>query len=165
MKDLRRDYASRALTDDAAAADPMVQFKGWFADALAANLIDANAMSVATASPSGEPSVRTVLLKDVDERGFMFFTHYTSPKGRDLTENPRASLLFFWPALQPAGVRRVPVGEIVYASPRNLLRLSVALLEVFETREQRVGVMSASGEFQDAARRAQAHGRMLLRAQ
>ncbi|HXG90668.1 MAG TPA: pyridoxamine 5'-phosphate oxidase [Vicinamibacterales bacterium] len=100
MKDLRREYASRSLEDAAAAGEPMTQFKAWFADALDANLVDANAMSVATASASGEPSVRTVLLKEVDDRGFIFFTHYTSPKGRDLTENPRASLLFFWAELE-----------------------------------------------------------------
>ena len=80
--------------------DPIVQFRAWFDEALAAQIIDPNAMSLATASAAGEPSVRTVLLKDVDEHGFVFFTHYTSPKGRALAENPRASLLFFWAALE-----------------------------------------------------------------
>ena len=80
--------------------NPIAQFRAWFADALAAQIIDANAMSLATVSATGEPSVRTVLLKDLDDEGFVFFTHYTSPKGQDLAHNPRASLLFFWAALE-----------------------------------------------------------------
>jgi pyridoxamine 5'-phosphate oxidase len=100
VKDLRRDYASRVLADDTLDPDPIAQFRVWFDEALAANLLDANAMSLATVSAAGEPSVRTVLLKGVDERGFTFFTHYASAKGRDLAANPRASLLFFWAALE-----------------------------------------------------------------
>ena len=73
-------------------------------------------MSLATASASGEPSVRTVLLKDIDERGFVFFTHYSSPKGRDLAENPRASLLFYWPELE----RQVRITGAVTRVPRDV---------------------------------------------
>lgn len=100
MKDLRREYASRSLDEASTDPDPIMQFRVWFSEALNSNIVDANAMSLATASASGEPSVRTVLLKDVDETGFLFFTHYTSPKGHDLAENPRASLLFFWAELE-----------------------------------------------------------------
>jgi len=100
MKDLRREYASQTLDLDGTDPNPIVQFRAWFADAVAAEIIDANAMSLATASAAGEPSVRTVLLKDIDEEGFVFFTHYNSPKGRDLSQNPRASLLFFWAELE-----------------------------------------------------------------
>ncbi len=100
MKDLRREYASRSLDDGATDADPIAQFRIWFAEAEAAQVADANAMTLATASASGEPSARIVLLKDMDERGFVFFTHYTSPKGGDLAQNPRASLLFYWPELE-----------------------------------------------------------------
>ena len=100
MEDLRREYARRTLDESATDPDPFVQFKRWFDEALAAPIVDANAMSLATSSADGEPSVRTVLLKGIDDRGFIFFTHYTSPKGRDLDENPRASLLFFWPELE-----------------------------------------------------------------
>jgi pyridoxamine 5'-phosphate oxidase len=100
LKDLRREYASRVLDDTAVDSDPLAQFRAWFAEALNSQVMDANAMSLATASSSGEPSVRTVLLKDVDQRGFVFFTHYTSPKGRDLAENPRAGLLFYWAELE-----------------------------------------------------------------
>lgn len=100
MKDLRREYASHRLDEQLAADDALVQFRLWFSEAVRANLIDVNAMSLATATAAGEPSVRTVLLKDVDDRGFAFFTHYDSRKGRDLLENPRASLLFFWAELE-----------------------------------------------------------------
>ena len=100
IADLRRDYASRALTEDTADADPLKQFTLWFEEALETQLLDANAMTLATATPTGEPSARTVLLKGFDERGFVFFTNYESAKGRDLTANPRACLLFFWAELE-----------------------------------------------------------------
>ena len=100
MKDLRRDYASRTFDERSADPNPIAQFRIWFDEALKADILDPNAMSLATASPSGEPSVRTVLLKDLDEDGFVFFTHYDSRKGDDLSRNPRASLLFFWPAFE-----------------------------------------------------------------
>lgn len=100
IRDLRRDYASRALTEDDAAADPLEQFQRWFDEALQANVLDANAMSLATVSASGEPSLRTVLLKDLDATGFTFFTNYDSAKGRDLAAHPRAALLFFWAELE-----------------------------------------------------------------
>jgi pyridoxamine 5'-phosphate oxidase len=98
------------------AADPLEQFQAWFQDAVNAQAVDVNAMSLATASASGEPSVRTVLLKDIDERGFVFFTHYSSPKGRDLAENPRASLLFYWPELE----RQVRITGAVTRVPREV---------------------------------------------
>ena len=100
MKDVRREYASQSLDERTAARNPIDQFRAWFDEVLAGDLLDPTAMSLATASPSGEPSVRTVLLKEVDDRGFVFFTHYDSRKGHDLAQNPRASLLFFWPSVE-----------------------------------------------------------------
>ena len=100
ISDLRREYASRSLNERDAHADPIEQFRIWFEEALQAQALDANAMSLATASATGEPSVRTVLLKAIDPRGMIFYTHYDSAKGRDLAENPRAALLFFWPELE-----------------------------------------------------------------
>lgn len=79
--------------------DPLTQFRRWFDEAQAADRHEANAMAVATATPDGAPSVRMVLLKGVDERGFVFFTGYGSRKGRELGSNPRAALLFHWPSL------------------------------------------------------------------
>ena len=100
LTDLRREYASRALGEQEAHADPIRQFTIWFDEALKSQVIDANAMTLATASAEGEPSARTVLLKGVDEHGFVFYTNYDSAKGRDLAANPRASLLFFWAELE-----------------------------------------------------------------
>jgi pyridoxamine 5'-phosphate oxidase len=100
LSELRREYASRALTEADAHVDPVQQFTTWFEEALKSQLIDVNAMTLATASRSGEPSARIVLLKGADENGFVFYTNYESAKGRDLTENPRACLLFFWAELE-----------------------------------------------------------------
>jgi pyridoxamine 5'-phosphate oxidase len=100
MKDVRRDYAIQSLDESATDPDPIRQFRTWFDEVLGADLLDPTAMSLATATAAGEPSVRTVLLKDVDQRGFVFFTHYDSQKGRELDQNPRASLLFFWPTFE-----------------------------------------------------------------
>jgi pyridoxamine 5'-phosphate oxidase len=79
--------------------DPLALFRSWLDEARAAMGYDADAMAVATASSDGEPSVRMVLLKGVDERGLVFFTNYSSRKGHELEENPRAALLFHWSPL------------------------------------------------------------------
>jgi pyridoxamine 5'-phosphate oxidase len=100
LADIRRDYASRALDENDADPDPIRQFTTWFDEALKSQLLDVNAMTLATSSARGEPSARTVLLKGADEHGFVFYTNYDSTKGRDLAENPRASLLFFWRELE-----------------------------------------------------------------
>jgi pyridoxamine 5'-phosphate oxidase len=100
IADLRRDYASRALTEAEAQDDPIQQFSLWFGEALKAELLDTNAMTLATAAPDGTPSARIVLLKGFDEAGFVFFTNYESAKARELEGNPRACLLMFWAALE-----------------------------------------------------------------
>lgn len=100
LADLRREYASRALTETDTHPDPLQQFTRWFEEALQSQLLDVNAMTLATATRSGEPSARIVLLKGADENGFVFYTNYDSRKGRDLAENPRASLLLFWAELE-----------------------------------------------------------------
>ena len=79
--------------------DPLILFQSWLDEARAAAGYDAEAMAVATSTPDGAPSARMVLLKGVDERGVVFFTNYGSRKGEELTENPRAALLFHWPAI------------------------------------------------------------------
>ena len=95
IAELRREYASRALTEAAALDDPIQQFAVWFGEALKSELLDTNAMTLATASPDGEPAARIVLLKGFDETGFVFFTNYESAKAADLERNPRACLLFW----------------------------------------------------------------------
>jgi pyridoxamine 5'-phosphate oxidase len=100
IRDLRREYASRALDESGVHADPLKQFRIWFQEALDAELLDANAMTLATVTAQRAPAARIVLLKDLDERGFVFFTHYESPKGDQLTVNPTACLLFYWAELE-----------------------------------------------------------------
>jgi len=84
------------LTRDALADDPIDQFHRWLADAEATGMVDPNAMTVATAGVDGQPSARTILLRGADPEGFRFYTNRESLKGRQLAENPRAQLLFFW---------------------------------------------------------------------
>ena len=100
LADLRREYASRALTEADALDDPIQQFALWFGEALKSELLDTNAMTLATASQHGAPSARIVLLKGFDDAGFVFFTNYESAKARDLEGNPQACLLLFWAALE-----------------------------------------------------------------
>jgi pyridoxamine 5'-phosphate oxidase len=100
IADLRTDYARAALDEEHSDADAIRQFTRWWDEAMASQVREANAMTVATAEADGRPAARTVLLKGYDERGFVFFTNYQSRKGRELAANPRACLLFFWPELE-----------------------------------------------------------------
>jgi pyridoxamine 5'-phosphate oxidase len=81
------------------AADPLEQFARWLADATGTGMLEPLAMAVATATGSGEPTARMVLLRGFDQRGFVFYTNYDSDKGRALDANPRAALVFYWDAL------------------------------------------------------------------
>jgi pyridoxamine 5'-phosphate oxidase len=100
IADLRREYTKGGLDEAHVEADPLLQFRRWFDEAVTAGVEEPNAMTLATADATGKPSARTVLLKGVDRSGFVFFTNYGSQKGRDLAENPRACLVFFWKALE-----------------------------------------------------------------
>jgi pyridoxamine 5'-phosphate oxidase len=100
IHDLRRDYTREVLTESAVAADPIRQFAHWFEQALSASVIEPNAVTLATATPDGRPSARTVLLKGVDDRGFVFYTDYRSRKARELAGNPHAALCFYWAELE-----------------------------------------------------------------
>ena len=98
---MRRDYTGRdPLLENDLAADWVGQFAGWFAAAADAGLPEPNAMIVATATPDGRPSARTVLLKGYDEHGFVFYTNYESRKGTEAGSNPYASLVFPWFPMQ-----------------------------------------------------------------
>ncbi len=97
---LRKDYQLFTLREEDANPDPIRQFHDWFEQASLAEIPEVNAMALATATPDGRPSVRTVLLRGIDERGFTFFTNYESRKGHELAANPYASLLFFWQGLE-----------------------------------------------------------------
>jgi len=136
IADLRQEYKLGGLDRDDLAGDPIVQFQKWFGHAartqsgsrwrqigialyklwhavLGQAPADVNAMTLATVSADGIPSSRTVLLKGVDARGFIFFTNYESRKGRELAANPRAALTFFWPELE----RQVCVAGVVTKLP------------------------------------------------
>ncbi|OFW41042.1 MAG: pyridoxamine 5'-phosphate oxidase [Acidobacteria bacterium RIFCSPLOWO2_12_FULL_67_14b] len=93
---LRRDYGRAQLRLEDLDPDPFMQFKRWLDEALSAHLVDANAMSLATANTAGEPSLRTVLLKAYSEDGFVFFTNLQSTKSQQIAENPSVALLFYW---------------------------------------------------------------------
>lgn len=100
IADLRKDYTFEDFSETEADPNPFIQFKKWFAQALAAQLTEPNAMTIATATPDGKPTARMVLLKDFDERGFVFFTNYNSRKGQELAVNPYAALVFWWAELE-----------------------------------------------------------------
>ena len=93
----RREYLGQPLLEDEAGLDPLVLFDRWFTAACDVEK-DANAMSLATATPDGRPSIRTVLLKAYGAEGFVFYTNYNSRKAREIAANPHVSLMFFWPA-------------------------------------------------------------------
>ena len=96
VQHLREDYQRAALSMEDTAADPIAQFERWFEEARNAEVPEPNAMTIATASKAGVPSARIVLLKDYDERGFVFYTNYESQKGQELDLNPKAALVFVW---------------------------------------------------------------------
>lgn len=99
MNDDNIDKAEAVLNKRDLATDPLDQFRSWYERALSSVSVDPNAMTLATATKDGVPSARIVLLKGYDQRGFVFFTNYESRKGRELEENPRGALVFYWRGL------------------------------------------------------------------
>ena len=100
IADIRKDYQLKSLLETAVADNPFEQFNRWWDDAIQSELEEVNAMTLATASASGMPSARIVLLKSAIADGFIFFTNYNSLKGNELEENPFACLVFFWKELE-----------------------------------------------------------------
>jgi pyridoxamine 5'-phosphate oxidase len=100
LADLRKNYSLGSLDIPDVDPNPFRQFDKWFKQAVDAQLPEPNTMTLATVDARGRPSARIVLIKGVDERGFVFFTNYESRKGRELAENPHASLLFYWIELE-----------------------------------------------------------------
>jgi pyridoxamine 5'-phosphate oxidase len=97
---LRKEYTLGILERKDLDPDPIVQFKKWFSQASEIPQAEPHAMTLSTADKAGRPSARTVLLRNIDERGFSFFSNYESQKGRDLAENPHAALVFYWSAYE-----------------------------------------------------------------
>jgi pyridoxamine 5'-phosphate oxidase len=100
IADLRQDYRQQALLETEADPDPMQQFRWWFDQALAADLLEPNAMTLATVDATGQPSARMVLLKGLESGGFDFFTNYNGRKGQELATNTKAALVFWWGDLE-----------------------------------------------------------------
>ena len=96
LADLRREYQIRPLRRPDLDPDPFKQFDGWFREALEVEAMDANAMGMATVSPDGQPSLRTVLLKYYDHQGFIFYTNLDSRKAKEIADNDQVALLFYW---------------------------------------------------------------------
>ena len=110
IADIRKEYSQQSLSENDVETDPILQFKKWWEHVLAAGVEEPNAMTLATSSMEAVPSARIVLLKDFSEKGFIFFTNYNSYKGQQLSENPKACLVFFWKELE----RQVRVTGLVF---------------------------------------------------
>jgi pyridoxamine 5'-phosphate oxidase len=100
LKELRKEYSMAMLDELHTNADPILQFKKWFQEAMDAQIIEPYAMTISTVNSAHRPSSRVVLLRDVSEEGFSFYTNYLSRKGQDLAVNPFAAVNFFWPDLE-----------------------------------------------------------------
>lgn len=100
LADIRTDYSKASLSPEEAAANPLDQFRQWFREAQKAKAQEVNAMNLSTVGTDGRPSSRIVLLKDISDQGFIFFTNYNSRKGQQIEANPYAALTFFWPELE-----------------------------------------------------------------
>ena len=100
VSDIRKSYTVGALNENDVAPDAIEQFKYWLDDALKSEILEPTAMTLATADQQGKPSARMVLLKGVDQRGFIFYSNYQSRKAKELLENPFAALTFYWDKLE-----------------------------------------------------------------
>ncbi|MCY7291183.1 MAG: pyridoxamine 5'-phosphate oxidase [Ferruginibacter sp.] len=100
IADIRKDYKLRSFMETDAAPDPFAQFTNWWNDALASNIDEVNAMTLATADEYGKPSARIVLLKGMSEKGFEFYTNYESHKAKEMAANNKVALVFFWKELE-----------------------------------------------------------------
>lgn len=109
ISDIRKDYGNNSFHVENLLKDPFSQFFVWYGKALEIGPLDSNTMTLATADASGKPSARIVLLKGVEDGGFIFYSNYESQKGKELLENPRATLLFYWKELD----RQVRVDGLV----------------------------------------------------
>ena len=143
LADIRREYLGEPLSEVHSDSNPMRQFAHWF-EQVRQTESDPTAMALATASPDGRPSVRTVLLKGIDDRGYIFYTNYESRKAREMEATGRASLLFFWPSVErqvriDGVVERIsPVESDAYFETRPLdSRLSVYASKQSEPIENR----------------------------
>jgi pyridoxamine 5'-phosphate oxidase len=136
IEDIRRDYKLRALDNSDLLADPIAMFRLWFDEATKSDATDVNAMSLATCGADAQPTARVVLLKGIEDNGFVFYTNYDSAKGHQIASNDRVGLCFYWPELE----RQVRIdGTIQKVSAQ-------ASLEYFNSRpyESRLGAWASA---------------------
>ena len=100
INSIRTNYAKQTLDENDVNANPIVQFAKWFEEAVGAQVIDPNAMAMCSATKEGKPSARILLLRNISEDGFVFYSNNNSRKGSEIEENPNCALLFFWPELE-----------------------------------------------------------------
>jgi len=100
IEDMRMNYTKGFLTEDSVVSDPISQFCSWFHEATNSDVIEPNAMIIATVDKDNIPSARTVLLKEIDPEGFLFYTNYNSDKAKEISNNPNVSLVFLWKEIE-----------------------------------------------------------------
>jgi pyridoxamine 5'-phosphate oxidase len=135
LRDHRKIYTKFELLENTVESNPIQQFRTWFADAVNSTIIEANTMTLATATAEGKPSARIVLLKEVNDEGFVFFSNYLSRKGGEIAINPHAQLLFFWDILE----RQVRIEGVIEKITKE------KSLEYFNSRpaESRAGAIAS----------------------
>ncbi len=100
ISQLRFDFCKQSLSEDQINSNPFLQFESWFKEAVETHVYSPNAMMLCTASKSGKPAARIMLLRNFDEKGFVFYSNYTSHKAQNMAENPQVALTFFWGELE-----------------------------------------------------------------
>ncbi len=156
VSDIRRDYGRGTLDIGDLRPDPIEQFKHWFDEAVAAKIVDPNAMSLATATPQGETTLRTVLLKGYGHDGFVFFTNLESTKAQQIAQNPHVSLLLPWLPLE----RQV----IINGTAARISMVEVARYFVSRPRESRIAAwVSPQSKVIDARRMLEAKFEEMVR--
>ena len=135
IADIRKDYKLRSFLESDAAANPLIQFNSWWNDAIASNIDEVNAMTLATVNEQGKPSARIVLLKGMSEMGFEFYTNYESHKAKEMAVNNKVALVFFWKELE----RQIRIEGTVAKAPEAISD------EYFMSRpvESRIGAWSS----------------------
>lgn len=150
LAELRKDYCLAGLVETDLARDPFRQFEKWFQEAEAAKIPEPNAMTLATASPDGRPSARTILLKGLDGRGFVFFSNYESRKGRELAMNPRATLLFPWVALERQVIVEGPVVKVPREESETYFHSRPRASQLAAWGSQQSSIISGRGVLEDS---------------
>lgn len=115
LHDIREEYSKQELSESQCDSNPLKQFENWLNEAFAAQVNEPTAMNIATIDANGKPSARVVLLKEINQQGFVFFTNYQSRKGQAIAHHPFAAMTFFWPELE----RQVRIEGRIEKLPEN----------------------------------------------